>query len=1117
MSSWKQWHSMQNEEATTYGKLKTLIIKDCDELVGDLPRLLPSLIIKLVKASSYSRGQMTLEANIQIASPYVEKLLFNGENESSVKERLFKLQSTFNTLAAVRFEVENKRIKNPGVEKWLDDLLDAVDDAEDFFGDVEYDAMKPNKADESKKEKRKAISKLLSCFSKPSTSTDRVRNANMEEILKRLEYLANQIGNLNLEKNVVDVQPSGSSRVKTSLPDEPELYVSTSFFVKSKDRSGRSVFLMHDLLVDLAKIVSGKYSSLLEHNEDTVKFEKKTRHLGCLMEHSTNNKVSSYDFEGKIFPNWVGNDSFSNIAEVTLDGCEHCSYLPPFGQLPLLKDLSISRCNSVVTVGAEFYGNCSGRKPFSSLETLSMAELVIEAFLSASFDFLLEKITSPYVEDFFFKGKNESSSVVSERLFKLKSTFNCLAAVCIEVENKRIKNPAVEKWLDNLLDAVDDAEDFFGDIEYDAMKPKNVELKKEKRKAISKLLSCCSKPSNSADCERNAKMEAILKRLEHLADQIGKLNLEKNVGEVKPSESSRAKTSLPDEPELYVDLARTISGKYSCLLEQTDNIDRLEKKTRHLGCVKELYADNKIASYDFGATPISVSDGKSLEELTFLLIENCGSFVSFPNGGLIAPKLSDLQIFNCPKLKWLPEKMTSLSSLKSLTIIGCPLIETSPENGMPASFFQYLFEIASPYVKDFFFNGENERLFKLKSTFNSLAAVRFEVENKRIKNPAVEKWLDNLLDAVDDAEDFFGDIEYDAMKPNKVDESKKEKQKAISKLLSCFSKPSHSIDRARNGNMEETLKRLEYLANQIRNLNLEKNVVEVKPSESSRVKTSLPDEPELYVSMSFFVKSWDRRGSSCFVIHDLLVDLAKIVSGKYSSLLEHNEDIVTFEKKTRHLGCVMEHSSDTRYLDCPLIEPFPGGEGGLPVSLSTDLDWNMAELVISAVISASFDFLLKRVASPYLKEFLKENESSVVSERLFKLKSMLNCLAAVRFEVENKRIKNPAVEKWLDDLLDAIDDAEDFFGDIEYDAMKPNNVDESKKARGKARCLPTTLTPLYHYPPLQSLSHYFKAILVSDGQSLEELTYLVVAREDDFLLSFGAFGNEKLSIDRDFP
>ncbi|XP_060961085.1 putative disease resistance RPP13-like protein 1 [Cannabis sativa] len=47
----------------------------------------------------------------------------------------------------------------------------------------------------------------------------------MEEILKRLEYLANQIGNLNLDdKNVCEVEPLKRSRAKTSLPDEPELY-----------------------------------------------------------------------------------------------------------------------------------------------------------------------------------------------------------------------------------------------------------------------------------------------------------------------------------------------------------------------------------------------------------------------------------------------------------------------------------------------------------------------------------------------------------------------------------------------------------------------------------------------------------------------------------------------------------------------------------------------------------------------------------------------------------------------------------------------------------------------------------------------------------------------------
>ncbi|KAF4367387.1 hypothetical protein F8388_025805 [Cannabis sativa] len=246
-------------------------------------------------------------------------------------------------------------------------------------------------------------------------------------------------------------------------------------------------------------------------------------------------------------------------------------------------------------------------------------------------------------------------------------------------------------------------------------------------------------------------MEEILKRLEYLANQIGNLNLGNNVVEVKPSEGSRGKTSLPDEPEIYgascfvmhdliVDLARTISGKYSCFLQQNDDIDRLEKKTRHLGCHPEsLYEainPSKLSSTSSGGnfpttlTPlylypplqslrledcgssfrsldmdlfpnlktlyiqsshyfeaISMSNGKSLEELTSLSIWRCDSFVSFPNGGLIAPKLSRLEIVNCRKLKWLPEKLSSLSSLESLKIYYCPLIETFPE-GEAAKMFE---------------------------------------------------------------------------------------------------------------------------------------------------------------------------------------------------------------------------------------------------------------------------------------------------------------------------------------------------------------------------------------------------------------------------------------------
>ncbi|XP_060960345.1 putative disease resistance protein At3g14460 [Cannabis sativa] len=1051
----------------------------------------------------------------KIASPYVEKLLLNGENESSVKERLFKLQSTFNTLAAVRFEVENKRIKNPSVEKWLDDLLDAVDDAEDFFGDIEYDAMKPNKADESKKEKRKAISKLLSCFSKPSTSTERVRNANMEEILKRLEYLANQIGILDLEKNVVEVQPSGSSRVKTSLPDEPELYgrktdedalmmllmsdedgsekicvipsmggigkttlaqtlfndervkkkfesrawvyVSDKFdstavtknllqelapsdagndmtlnllqvnlsnklmgkkflivlddvweddyaqwtevmkpfnggakgskiivttrnekvadiirtrtihthhlrelsedecwklfskhascgnpelecigreiarkcnglplaakvlggLLRSTDNAekwkqiansnlwelqdkrsrslpaalevsyfylpphlkgcfaycsifpkgyefkrdelvlmwmaeslvqyskrnrrieevcceyfddlvsfsflqpskwGVSCFVMHDLIVDLARTISGKYSCLLEQTDSIDRLEEKTRHLGCVRELYNDNKIASYDFgatrlrtfvtilgsssskigfskaamqnflsmlkclrvlsfrglymfefpdsigelkhlryldlsqtgivilpefvtklynlqtlklgyydclqtlpkdmhhlinlrhliiggdnvfempcqiskltnlqwlttfvvgkdsgakieelaelqslhgelsikklenvanitkaldqvivlekkqleklqlewsdnvvvdpkhgegvlemlspntmlkelkinfyPGTKFPNWVGNDSFSNIVEVTLDRCKRCSYLPPFGQLPLLKHLSISGCNSVVTVGAEFYGNCSVRKPFSSLETLRFREM-------SSW----EQWNSMQTEEATTYGKLKTLEIIG----------------CPKFEGD------LPRFLPSLI---------------------RIDIREDKQCPLLSLprLPCVT--------------EMFIWKLE---------NSESLYEAIKPTNPCSTLTPLYHYPPLqHLTLSNCGSSFRSLHMDLFPNLKTLV-----------------IGSSDYFEA-MTVSDGKSLEELTSLSIDSCDSFVSFSNGGLIAPKLSELKIRKCPKLKWLPEKMTSLSALKELTIRYCPLIKSFPEGegGLPVS------------------------------------------------------------------------------------------------------------------------------------------------------------------------------------------------------------------------------------------------------------------------------------------------------------------------------------------------------------------------------------------------------------------------------------------------
>jgi Leucine-rich repeat (LRR) protein len=76
-------------------------------------------------------------------------------------------------------------------------------------------------------------------------------------------------------------------------------------------------------------------------------------------------------YGGLRFPEWVGESSFSNIVSLKLSRCTNCTSLPPLGQLASLEYLSIQAFDKVVTVGSEFYGNCTAmKKPFESLKTL---------------------------------------------------------------------------------------------------------------------------------------------------------------------------------------------------------------------------------------------------------------------------------------------------------------------------------------------------------------------------------------------------------------------------------------------------------------------------------------------------------------------------------------------------------------------------------------------------------------------------------------------------------------------------------------------------------------------------------------------------------------------------
>ncbi|KAK8355939.1 hypothetical protein V6Z11_A05G324000 [Gossypium hirsutum] len=98
--------------------------------------------------------------------------------------------------------------------------------------------------------------------------------------------------------------------------------------------------------------------------------------LEQLKPHTNLEHLVIQSYKGTRFPEWVGHSSFSNIVSLRLHDCKFCISLPPLGQLPSLKSLSISGLSGVLIVGDEFYGNGqASTKPFQSLEILSFKNM----------------------------------------------------------------------------------------------------------------------------------------------------------------------------------------------------------------------------------------------------------------------------------------------------------------------------------------------------------------------------------------------------------------------------------------------------------------------------------------------------------------------------------------------------------------------------------------------------------------------------------------------------------------------------------------------------------------------------------------------------------------------
>ncbi|KAG6670962.1 hypothetical protein I3843_Q025200 [Carya illinoinensis] len=123
-----------------------------------------------------------------------------------------------------------------------------------------------------------------------------------------------------------------------------------------------------------AKLIekSGLDGLLLEWSDNLNESKDRTSELDILsMLHpgGTLKELIIRCYGGARFPSWLRYSSFPNMVLLRIENCKKCTSLPPIGQLPSLKDLSIEGMDSVKTIGAEFYGeNC--HQTFRSLVTL---------------------------------------------------------------------------------------------------------------------------------------------------------------------------------------------------------------------------------------------------------------------------------------------------------------------------------------------------------------------------------------------------------------------------------------------------------------------------------------------------------------------------------------------------------------------------------------------------------------------------------------------------------------------------------------------------------------------------------------------------------------------------
>ncbi|CAL9004830.1 unnamed protein product [Prunus brigantina] len=208
------------------------------------------------------------------------------------------------------------------------------------------------------------------------------------------------------------------------------------------------------------------------------------------------------------------------------------------------------------TISKSFHTSCASPATCKILEYFTSSKslavclqrrekmaLIGEALISASVQVLCDRITSREFVDLFRQTKLDEPL-----LMNLKTTLLTLFVVLNDAEEKQLVNPAVREWLNELKNAVFDAEDLLDEIDTEALRCK-FEGEDQTGKFTNKVRNLLFSSRSHFYQSMNVKIQELLQRLENFVQQKIALGL----GEVARRKVSHRTptTSLVHEPCVY--------------------------------------------------------------------------------------------------------------------------------------------------------------------------------------------------------------------------------------------------------------------------------------------------------------------------------------------------------------------------------------------------------------------------------------------------------------------------------------------------------------------------------------------------------------------------------------